>query len=1098
MTRSCAEALRSVPAVLLSESHGPYFAIHDSQTLTHTPPFVADLLDQLQGALGATYRLERELGGGMSRVFVAEDIRLGRKVVLKVLPPEFVGGVNIERFEREIRLAARLQHPHIVPLLAAGSVGDLPYYVMPYIEGESLRARIEREGELPLPEVLRLLKEVLDALQYAHLHGVVHRDIKPDNILLTAQHAVVTDFGVAKALSDATNDGRLTLTGVALGTPTYMAPEQIAGEPNVDQRADIYATGALAFEMLTGLPPFRGATVQAILAAHMSQAPPSLATLRRAISPALDAVVLRCLEKRPADRWQTAGEIIPHLDSIAASGASAFSAAITPALVPSARVTTLGHPLRVAALFTVASLAMLGVTWGLVQSLGLPDWVFQGAIALLATGLPIILLTGRRVRQRAVAGDTAIPAGIERLFTWQRSIQGGLIAFAALSLAAAGFMTSRALGIGPGATLLSAGVLAPRDRIVIADFDNRTNDSTLGLTVTQLLRIDLAQSPAILVMESSQVSDVLTRMQRDRASDVTPQVAQEVAVREGVKAYLTGEILPAGAGYVITAKLVSPSTGNALVTLRQSVSSSDKLMEGVDRLSSKLREAVGESLRSVRADPPLEQVTTSSLSALHLYAEATRARDGAGLDRAIRLLEQAVAQDSNFAMAWRRLGLYATNPWHGPLVLAKGESAIRRAYALRDRLPELERLFVEASVATTIDLDLERAATAYLSILEKHPNQASALNNLGVTYNSLGRGPAALDVYRRAIATRMAPALTYGNAVIAADNRGLLGEADSLLRQLESAFPESVDLPLSAILIASARQDFATVDSIAQVMVRGSPEERVLGHETLSMTAELSGRLSDASRERRSALRVNQLRGQLSAAEAAMLAELADLQRASDYTTNPKRFVLRIEALWLQNRALTARRRPIGRRHREFATLFARLGQSSRAGQIMDEYTSIMTERDYPAVEARIRADLALATVATAAGRPDEALAKLREGCSLAIGTWAICDRMALLEVAEAFDRAGQADSAIAAYQRFVNLKAARSIRPAGSIDLVTPRIAPAFRRLGELLEAKGEKRLAIEAYERFLDFWRRADPELQPIVRSVRERVDRLRRATG
>lgn len=229
-----------------------------------------------------------------------------------------------------------------------------------------------------------------------------------------------------------------------------------------------------------------------------------------------------------------------------------------------------------------------------------------------------------------------------------------------------------------------------------------------------------------------------------------------------------------------------------------------------------------------------------------------------------------------------------------------------------------------------------------------------------------------------------------------------------------------------------------------------------------------------------------------------MLAELADLQQSSDYTTDPKRFVLRLEALWLQNRALTAQRRPNGRRHREFATLFARLGQSSRAGQIMDEYTSTMTERDYPAVGARIRADLTLATVATAAGRPDEAIAKLGEGCSLAIGAWAICDNMALLEMAEAFDRAGQADSAIAAYQRFVNLKASRTIGPEGTFDLVTPRIAPALRRLGELLEAKGEKRPAIEAYERFLYFWRRADPELQPIVRSVRERVDRLRRATG
>ncbi|HEV8363576.1 MAG TPA: serine/threonine-protein kinase, partial [Gemmatimonadaceae bacterium] len=180
---------------------------------------MTDLLDRLRGSLGGSYRIDRELAGGMSRVFVAEDLHLGRQVVLKVLPAELAGEVNIARFEREIRLAARLQHPHIVPVLAAGSADDLPYYVMPFIEGESLRARLAREGELPLREVVRLFREILDALEYAHQHGVVHRDIKPDNVLLSGQHAVVTDFGVAKAVSDAAGEGRLTSTGIALGTP---------------------------------------------------------------------------------------------------------------------------------------------------------------------------------------------------------------------------------------------------------------------------------------------------------------------------------------------------------------------------------------------------------------------------------------------------------------------------------------------------------------------------------------------------------------------------------------------------------------------------------------------------------------------------------------------------------------------------------------------------------------------------------------------------------------------------------------------------------------------------------------------------------------
>jgi len=279
---------------------------------------VAQLRDRLEAALGESYRLERELGGGgMSRVFVAQELALGRHVVVKVLPPEMAMGVNAERFRREIQLAASLQHPHIVPLLTAGHRDDLVYYTMPLIEGESLRARLAREGELPIPEAIRILRDITDALAYAHSHGVVHRDIKPDNVLLTGQHAVVTDFGVAKALSESTGSNSLTSIGVALGTPAYMAPEQAAADPHVDHRADIYALGALAYELLTGRPPFVGANPQQVLAAHVTQAPDPVGRHRAAVPTALAALVMRCLEKRAADRWQRAAEVHAQLDAMA-------------------------------------------------------------------------------------------------------------------------------------------------------------------------------------------------------------------------------------------------------------------------------------------------------------------------------------------------------------------------------------------------------------------------------------------------------------------------------------------------------------------------------------------------------------------------------------------------------------------------------------------------------------------------------------------------------------------------------------------------------------------------------------------------------------
>jgi eukaryotic-like serine/threonine-protein kinase len=275
--------------------------------------------------------LQRELGGGaMSRVFVAEEASLGRKVVIKVLPPELAASVSVDRFRREIQLAASLQHPHIVPLLSAGQVGDLLYYTMPLVEGESLRARLAREGELPVEEAVRVLRDVADALSYAHRHGVVHRDIKPDNVLLSDHHAVVTDFGVAKALDQAAQESSLTGTGLALGTPAYMAPEQAAADPHTDHRADIYALGVLAYETLAGRPPFTGPSAQAVAAAHLVQAPTPLAELRPSVPPALAALVMRCLEKRPADRWQTAADLLHTLESFSTPqhGIAVASAAV--------------------------------------------------------------------------------------------------------------------------------------------------------------------------------------------------------------------------------------------------------------------------------------------------------------------------------------------------------------------------------------------------------------------------------------------------------------------------------------------------------------------------------------------------------------------------------------------------------------------------------------------------------------------------------------------------------------------------------------------------------------------------------------------------
>ena len=280
---------------------------------------LSNLLARLQGALADHYSLDRELGaGGMATVYLAHDLKHDRKVAIKVLRPELVHALGPERFLREIATTANLHHPHILPLYDSGRTaepsGALLYYVMPFVEGESLRDRLKREKQLPLDDALRIAREVADALSYAHGHGVIHRDIKPENILLESGHALVADFGIARAVSTAGAD-RLTNTGLALGTPAYMSPEQAAGDRNVDGRTDLYSLGCVLYEMLAGQPPFSGPTVQSIAHQHLTATAPPITQLRPAVPGIVAAALERALAKNPADRFNPVGQFAEALST---------------------------------------------------------------------------------------------------------------------------------------------------------------------------------------------------------------------------------------------------------------------------------------------------------------------------------------------------------------------------------------------------------------------------------------------------------------------------------------------------------------------------------------------------------------------------------------------------------------------------------------------------------------------------------------------------------------------------------------------------------------------------------------------------------------
>src|SRR5205809_345259 len=322
-------------ARLAGPSHRPYVRA------SMTGPLAA-----LLATLAQHYTIEREAGvGGMATVYVARDLKHDRHVALKVLKPELAALLGIERFLSEIRVTAHLQHPHILPLFESGQAGGLNYYVMPHVEGESLRQRLEREKQLPVDTPIEITRAVASALDYAHRHGVIHRDIKPENILFQDEQAVVADFGIALALS-AAGGSRLTETGLSLGTPQYMSPEQATGDRALDPRSDIYSPASVLYEMLAGEPPHTGPTVQSVIAKVLTDRPQPLRTLRDAVPRHVEAAVLKALAKVPADRFQTAAEFV---DALARPGWA---------------VATPGHLCRLAGR-DVAPWAVAGVATGL-------------------------------------------------------------------------------------------------------------------------------------------------------------------------------------------------------------------------------------------------------------------------------------------------------------------------------------------------------------------------------------------------------------------------------------------------------------------------------------------------------------------------------------------------------------------------------------------------------------------------------------------------------------------------------------------------------------------------------------------------------------
>jgi tRNA A-37 threonylcarbamoyl transferase component Bud32/tetratricopeptide (TPR) repeat protein len=1057
-----------------------------------------DLREQLLSNLGSGYTFDRELGGGgMSRVFVADDLRLGRRVVVKVLAPDLAAGVSVERFEREIRLAASLQQANIVPLLAAGDVGGLPYYTLPFVDGETLRARIAR-GPLSISETVGILRDVARALAYAHRHGVVHRDVKPDNVLLSEGAAVVTDFGIAKALAASMHERpgeSLTQLGSSIGTPAYMAPEQVAGDPDVDHRADIYALGVTGYELLAGHPPFHGRSPQKLLAAHLGESPEPIDTLRPDAPPSLARLVMRCLEKEPADRPQSAAELVRALDDVATSGSREAAPAITLAI---------RHALgRALALYAIAFLGVTLLTRLAITAVGLPDWVFTGALIVMALGLPVILATalvhhqarlaktiplttpgGTRLRGATLA-NLAIRARPH--LTWRRAALGGVLAVGTFAILVAGYMALRALGMGPAGSLLASGKIDRSERVLVTDFHGSGADTSLAGVLAEAVRTDLGQSNVISVVPQASVASALERMQRPTASRIDLDLAREIAAREGIKAIVDGDLTPLAGGYIVTLRLVAAESGDELASYRDAIDGPRELLPGVDALTRKLRGRIGESLRSVHASPPLEQVTTSSLEALRKYADGARANElEVNYPKAIQLLEEAVSLDTSFAMAYRKLGAVLSNAGMPP---SRVNAALTKAYESRGRLPERERYL---AIATYFDLgpgrDRARAIAAYRAVLDRDSLDGVALNNAAQLLWSRREFAAADSLYTRQLRHDRHQPFALLNLIPIRVDDARLAAADSMLAQARGVLGESPDVVLNEIAMEYARGsvDSASLSRLEHIRTSdGDPIRRSKATAILGDRALLRGRIAEGARL------IDDSRAQDSARGASP--PLAGAQNAAQleifFHERPERAAHILDSALASTSLSTLD--PFERPDAKLAALYALAGRPDRARALLTRYANEV--KDSAALRSNEPArHRALAEIALAERRPLDAVAEFRLADKLPDGPADDCTICLPAALGRAYDQANIPDSAIASYERYIATPFAwRSDRPLDPILL-----AGMHERLAELYEARGDRARAAPHYARFIAMWKDADPELQPRVTQARRRLAQLRDA--
>lgn len=754
-------------------------------------------------------------------------------------------------------------------------------------------------------------------------------------------------------------------------------------------------------------------------------------------------------------------------------------------------MTNLIHEIHRRSLWQVLGI-YLAVSWVVLQvvdvignNFGLPEWVAPAALILLLVGLPIVV--GTAFVQEGMSSkapeagspdsaegaepgrvDGSVPTAPMRrgLLTWRNALVGGVAAFALLGLATAAWLFMRTAGIGPAGTLVAAGVLDERDPILIAQMEAESGDASLARTATEALRTDLAESPVVSLLSPDDVADALRRMRRDPDVEIDLPLAREIAAREGIKAIITGEVNPAGAGYVFNGRIILASDGSVLASRRESARDETEIVDAIDRLSRGIRERLGESLQSVQSTPALARLTTSSIEALQRYQQGNAALARGDRGRGMELLYEAVTIDTAFAAAWRRIATALGNPGSAGENRAEEIEAAIKGWAHRDRLTEFERVRAEAIYHRAVTGDMQRELAVYERGVEEFPESGALHNNLAVQYMEIEEFEKAEDVIRRYLT---GPGDFFLNVNLV---RALASQEkyDELVAHLSTLPPELAGLTFFRFNPTAARlraaRDWEALEALddslrsswAIDLLRGRMEEAYV---------EARSDLADVARENRPASFYSDVL-QLA------LTEL-DVRRRDD------------DAIRLVDAALerfpVEEMHPFDRPHTGLAEFFARVGRLDDARRHLGAFEAdvvdslgVVWNREWH----RARSEIALAE-----GRLEDAIVEQR------LSEARPC-RSRCPELGRVYDLAGVPDSAIAILGRYVNAPSATGFGE-------DARFMPwALERLGQLNDEVGDLQAAAEYYSRFVELWSDADAELQPRVRAAQARLEEILQEIG